>query len=119
MAELLKAFGSRVTGVRRTVSGDVPPYIDEMISFDRLVEELPSADHVVLVLPGEKETDGIFTNKHFSAMKPGSFLYNLGRGNCYREVDLLSALRHGSLAGAGLDVFDEEPLPPSSPIWEQ
>ena len=119
MAELLKAFGAKVTGVKRTVSGEVPPYIDRIIPFERLEEELPTADHLVLLLPGEKETDGIFTDKHFKAMKPGAFLYNLGRGNCYQEADLVSALRHGPLAGAGLDVFNEEPLPPSSPLWEQ
>ncbi|ACD96070.1 D-isomer specific 2-hydroxyacid dehydrogenase NAD-binding [Trichlorobacter lovleyi SZ] len=119
MAELLKAFGARVTGVRRTVSGELPACIDRMITFDRLEQELPRADHVVLLLPGERETDGIFTGRHFAAMKPGSFLYNLGRGNCYREEDLLAALNHGPLAGAGLDVFADEPLPSSSPLWEQ
>ena len=119
MAELLKAFGARITGVRRTMAEDIPPYIDSMISFDRLEEELPLADHVVLLLPGEKETDRIFTKRHFSAMKPGAFLYNLGRGNCYQEEDLLAALKLGPLAGAGLDVFADEPLPPASPLWEQ
>ncbi|QOX79361.1 D-2-hydroxyacid dehydrogenase [Trichlorobacter lovleyi] len=119
MAELLKAFGARVIGVRRTVSGELPACIDRMITFDRLEQELPRADHVVLLLPGEKETDGIITRRHFAAMKPGAFLYNLGRGNCYREEDLLAALNHGPLAGAGLDVFADEPLPSSSPLWEQ
>jgi len=97
----------------------VPLHIDRIISFDRLEEELPSADHVVLLLPGDKETNGIFTDRHFNTMRPGAFLYNFGRGNCYQEADLLSALKHGHLGGAGLDVFDEEPLPPSSPLWEQ
>ncbi|MDU0458233.1 MAG: D-2-hydroxyacid dehydrogenase [Geobacteraceae bacterium] len=120
MAELLKAFGAAVTGVRRNpdVSG-ANPDIDRMITFDRLEEELPSADHVVFVLPGGSGTEGIFTARHFNAMKPGACLYNLGRGNCYREEDLLSALRNGTVAGAGLDVFANEPLPPSSPLWEQ
>jgi len=74
---------------------------------------------VVIVLPGGAETDGIFTARHFNAMKPGAYLYNLGRGNCYSEEDLLDALKNGPLAGAGLDVFAEEPLPPTSPLWEQ
>lgn len=120
MAELLKAFGARITGVKRRLTGfGGNPDVDRMISFDRLEEELPGADHVVLLLPGGVETDGIFTARHFSAMKPGACLYNLGRGNCYREEDLLEALRNGPLAGAGLDVFAEEPLPPASPLWEQ
>lgn len=118
MAGLLKAFGAHVTGVKRNlaVSAETTD-IDRMITFDRLEEELPYADHVVLVLPGGKETDGILTARHFSAMKPGAHLYNLGRGNCYREEDLVTALENGPLAGAALDVFAEEPLPPSSPLW--
>jgi phosphoglycerate dehydrogenase-like enzyme len=79
---------------------------------------LPTADHVVLVLPGGQETDELFTSEHFDMMKPGSCLYNLGRGNCYREEDLVRALTNGTLAGAGLDVFREEPLPHSSPLWK-
>jgi phosphoglycerate dehydrogenase-like enzyme len=118
MAGLLKAFGAHVTGVKRNLAGSAETTgIDRMIMFDRLEEELPYADHVVLVLPGGKETDGILTARHFNVMKPGAYLYNLGRGNCYREEDLVTALENGPLAGAALDVFAEEPLPPSSPLW--
>ncbi|MSM41575.1 MAG: D-2-hydroxyacid dehydrogenase [Geobacter sp.] len=120
MAELLRAFGAGVTGVRRSMIGSgADPVVERVVPFDRLEEELPHADHVVLLLPGDATTDGIFTARHFSAMKPGACLYNLGRGNCYREEDLLHALQQGPLAGAGLDVFAEEPLPPESPLWSQ
>jgi len=120
MAELLKAFGTGITGVKRNLAGfESYTHADRMITFDRLEEELPYADHVVLVLPGGAETDGIFTARHFNAMKPGAVLYNLGRGNCFRDEDLLFALGNGPLAGAGLDVFAEEPLPPESPLWKQ
>ncbi|MEI6209878.1 MAG: D-2-hydroxyacid dehydrogenase [Desulfuromonadales bacterium] len=120
MAELLKAFGSKVTGVKRNVTEvERTPYADRMITFDMLDEELPNADHVVLLLPGGTDTDGIFTARHFKTMKPGACLFNLGRGNCYREEDLLFALQNGTLAGAGLDVFAKEPLPATSPLWEQ
>jgi phosphoglycerate dehydrogenase-like enzyme len=120
MAELLKALGAKISAVKRDTSGfEGNPYVDRVITFGRLEDELPHADHVVFVLPGGAETDGIFTARHFSAMKPGAYLYNLGRGNCYREEDLLIALKNGPLAGAALDVFAEEPLPPSSPLWEQ
>jgi phosphoglycerate dehydrogenase-like enzyme len=120
MAELLKAFGARITGVKRDTTGfDGNPNVDRVITFDKVEEELPDADHVVFVLPGGMETDGIFTARHLNAMKPGAYLYNLGRGNCYREEDLLNALKNGPLAGAGLDVFAGEPLPPASPLWEQ
>jgi phosphoglycerate dehydrogenase-like enzyme len=118
IAGLLKAFGAHVTGVKRNLAGSAETAgIDRMITFDRLEEELPYADHVVLVLPGGKETDGIFTARHFNPMKPGAYLYNLGRGNCYREEDLATALENGPLAGAALDVFAEEPLPLSSLLW--
>jgi phosphoglycerate dehydrogenase-like enzyme len=118
MAELLKAFGARITGVKRAIAGyEGHPNVDKMITFDRLEEELPYADHVVFVLPGGSETDGIFTALHFNAMKPGAYLYNMGRGNCYLEDDLLIALKNGRLAGAGLDVFAEEPLSVASLLW--
>jgi len=118
MAELLKAFGARITGVKRSTAGfENDPSAARVVTFDRLNEALPMADHVVLALPGGPETDDLFTEQHFDLMKPGSYLYNLGRGNCYREENLVCALKNGPLAGAGLDVFPEEPLPPSSPLW--
>src|SRR5450631_983230 len=96
MAGLLKAFGAEITAVKRDTRGfEGNPDVDRVITFDRIEEELPYADHVVLVLPGGAETDGIFTARHLKAMKPGAYLYNLGRGNCYREEDLLIALRNG------------------------
>jgi len=119
MAELLKAFGAKVTGVKRTVSGsEITSSADRVITFDMMEDELPHADQVVLLLPGGAATDGLITARHFTAMKPGAFLYNLGRGNCYREEELLHALNDGPLAGAGLDVFAEEPLPLDSPLWQ-
>jgi D-2-hydroxyacid dehydrogenase (NADP+) len=120
MAELLQAFGTKINGVKRNLEGyDNYPHVDRMVTFDRLEEELPHADHVVLLLPGGTATEGIFTARHFAAMKTGAYLYNLGRGTCYREEDLLNALDTGPLTGAGLDVFAEEPLPPTSPLWEK
>lgn len=120
MAELLTAFGAKITGVKRNLGeSNGSTHVDRMITFDNINEELPLADHVVLLLPGGTDTDGIFTDRHFSMMKPGAYIYNLGRGNCYREEDLILALENGPLAGAGLDVFAEEPLPLSSPLWDR
>ena len=118
IAELLKAFGCRVVGVRRTPQLGAVPHLDRMVAFADLEAELPAADHVVLLLPGGETTNGIITARHFSLMKQGAFLYNLGRGNCYAEADLLAALAGGPLAGAGLDVFAQEPLPPESALWQ-
>ena len=119
MAELLHAFGARITGVKRNTAGfENDPSAERVVTFAELKEEIPMADHVVLMLPGGAETDDLFTEEHFNRMKPGAYLYNLGRGNCYREEDLVAALVNGPLAGAGLDVFHEEPLPTSSQLWE-
>lgn len=118
-AEILKPFGTTVIGVKRDNRGfENDPYAARVVTFDRLPEELPHADHVVLLLPSGEQTEGIITAEHFSRMKKGSHLYNLGRGSCYREEDLVNALRNGPLAGAGLDVFATEPLPSSSPLWD-
>lgn len=120
MAELLNAFGAKITAVKRDIKGlEGNSHVDRIITFDKLEEQLPYADHVVFVLPGGAMTDGIFTTRHFNAMKPGAYLYNLGRGNCYQEEDILTALKNGQLAGAGLDVFAEEPLALTSPLWKQ
>jgi D-2-hydroxyacid dehydrogenase (NADP+) len=119
MAKLLKAFGAQITGVKRSPEGfENDSYAERVVSFAEMEEELPGADHVVLVLPGGPATDDLFTRQQFDRMKPGSYLYNLGRGNCYREDDLVRALINGPLAGAGLDVFHEEPLHPSSALWK-
>lgn len=119
MAELLKAFGATVVAVKRNTAGfENHPHADRVVTFDRLEQELPQADHVVLVLPGGKDTEGIITANHFKSLKPGAYLYNLGRGSCYREEDLIAALQGDRLAGAGLDVFAQEPLPESSPLWD-
>jgi phosphoglycerate dehydrogenase-like enzyme len=118
-AELIKAFGAKITGVKRNIEGfERDPFAERVVSIDNLPEELPVADHVVLILPGGPGTEGLFTARHLALMKPGSYLYNLGRGNCYRETDLVRALTDGPLAGAGLDVSPEEPLPPTSPLWK-
>ncbi len=118
-AEILRAFGTTVIGVKRDIRGfGNDPFATKVVTFDRLPEELPLADHVVLLLPSGPETEEIFTAGHFAMMKNGAHLYNLGRGTCYREEDLVSALRNGPLAGAGLDVFAAEPLPPDSPLWD-
>jgi phosphoglycerate dehydrogenase-like enzyme len=118
LAELLKAFGARIIGVKRNVVGfGDDPLAERVVTFDSLDDELPLADHVALMLPGGPATENLFTERHFSLMKPGSHLYNLGRGNCYQEENLVESLQNGPLAGAGLDVFRQEPLPPDSPLW--
>lgn len=115
----LAALGCNVTGVRRTHGPHTADRgVRAVVGFEELLPRLEKADHVVLILPGGEETTNLFTREHFARMKGNACLYNLGRGNCYREEDLVRALENGTIAGAGLDVFDTEPLPSSSRLWD-
>lgn len=115
-ARFLKPFGCRIVGVKRSPSPEQIGLADELIPFSDLETALKDADHVALILPSEAK--GAITAKHFGAMKRGAYLYNIGRGTCYDEADLVNALTDGTLAGAGLDVFGSEPLPETSPLWK-
>ncbi len=119
IGRVLKPFGCRLTGVKRTVI-EPPDYFDaddRVVTADRLMEVLPETDHLIIVLPGGAETDGVFTREHFKQLPRQCLLYNVGRGNTYREADLVHALREKHIAGAYLDVFETEPLPESSELW--
>jgi glyoxylate/hydroxypyruvate reductase A len=82
-----------------------------------LADAVADADEVVCCLPLNAETEGILDRRLFRAMRPGSYLINIGRGRHLVEADLLAALDDGQLGGACLDVFAEEPLPPGHPFW--
>ncbi len=118
-ARLLRAMGCTITGMKRS---DRDERLDcdahNIIDIDLLGAVLPGADHVVLALPGGPETDGLITREHFDLMNSSAYLYNLGRGNCYAEAELIQALRQRSIAGAGLDVFAREPLDRNSALWD-
>ncbi len=116
-ARLLKAVGLRVLGVKRNAAVDAAP-ADAVYPADRLPSLLPEADHVVLTLPSDTGTDHLFSDAAFGALRPSATLYNLGRGNAVDEAALLRALAAGKLAHAFLDVFEKEPLPPDSPLFD-
>ena len=113
---LLRAAGMRVRGVARTprAADDV---FERVSGPDELRRELAEADHVVNVLPLTAATRGVFDAAAFAAMKPSALFVNIGRGATVDEPALIEALRAGSIAGAGLDVFAVEPLPADSPLW--
>jgi len=115
----LKPFGCRITGVRRRAMAR-PDYFtgdDAVESAGRLKEVLAGTDHLILALPGGRETEGLLGREQFRLLPAGAFLYNVGRGNACREADLALALREGDVSGAYLDVFETEPLPEDSPLW--
>jgi phosphoglycerate dehydrogenase-like enzyme len=115
-ARLANAFGMHVIGIdaRRT---DRPPAVDELYHADRLDEHLHRAHFVILTIPHTPVTAGLMNRARFQKMKRGAFFINVGRGKTTRLDDLVEALRAGEIAGAGLDVFEEEPLPAAHPLW--
>ena len=120
LGRLLKQFGCKVTGVKRRqiVAPDYFDAQDSILTFDEFESVLPKTDHFVCILPGGEETNEIIKPSHFKKLPNSSFLYNVGRGNIYKEPDLVFALQNKEIAGAYLDVFNEEPLPKSSAFWD-
>ncbi|MFS0638865.1 D-2-hydroxyacid dehydrogenase [Mesobacillus foraminis] len=115
-ARIAKAFRMNVLGVRH--SGKPEEYVDKMYTPGQLNEILPRCDYVVVTLPLTKETHHLFGREQFSRMKPSAFIINIGRGAIIDESELFLALSEGKIAGAGLDVFEEEPLGGDSPLWD-
>lgn len=115
-AKIAKAFGMKVIGIRH--SGAQEEFVDEMYITEKLNAILPQCDYVVVTLPLTKETHYLFGAEQFNLMKPSSFFINIGRGEIAVENELIEALREGKIAGAGLDVFEKEPLPEDNPLWE-
>jgi len=110
-------FDMRVLGIRR---GDdpAPPFVERVAKPTELLALLPQADVVAIAVPLTAETTGMFDRAAFAAMKPASFLVNIGRGKVVDTDALLAALTSGKLAGACLDVTDPEPLPGDHPLWK-
>jgi phosphoglycerate dehydrogenase-like enzyme len=115
VATRARGFGARIIGVRRHQGAD--PAADFIVPPEAVLEHLPGADVVVLCAPLSAATYHIANAAFFAAMKAGSVLANVGRGNLIDEAALLAALGRGAPAHAVLDVFETEPLPPDSPFW--
>ncbi|WP_409304417.1 D-2-hydroxyacid dehydrogenase [Peribacillus sp. SCS-155] len=115
IARLAKAFRLHTVGVNRT-GGRVENF-DEIYAFDEIAECLHKADYVISVLPSTPETEGMLKEEHFNRMKNGAVFINIGRGNLFKDTDLLKALENKVIARAVLDVFNVEPLPENHPYW--
>jgi len=118
VARRLHALGARCVGVRRTPSKGTPPGFERVVGIDALDAELPGADVVVLAAPLTGESRGMFTAERLARLRRGAILVNVARGALVDEAALVRALRDGSLRGAVLDVFIEEPLAADNPLWQ-
>lgn len=117
IAAKAKAFDMKVVGYNR--SGQAAPGFDcTYTGREGLEEVLRASDYVVLLLPHTADTHHLLAEPEFRLMKKDAFFINLARGSIVNEVDLVKALTDGVIAGAALDVFETEPLPSTSPLWE-
>lgn len=95
-----------------------PPSVDQLYPADQLDEMLAISDVVILACPLNAQTEGLFNDERFTAMRRGAYLINVARGSVVRESALVSALASGQIAGAGFDVTETEPLPENSLLWD-
>jgi phosphoglycerate dehydrogenase-like enzyme len=115
LARKAKAFDMQVITVTR--GGHTGPTVDQAVKREHLLDVLPQADAVVLCLPVEPDTVGLFGAQAFARMKPDALFINVGRGELVDEAALIRALAERRIGGAALDVTTVEPLPQDSPLW--
>jgi phosphoglycerate dehydrogenase-like enzyme len=118
VAKCASALGMRVIAVREHPEREKPPYVDEVLHSAKLSDLLARSDYVVLSTPVTPETTGMIGSRQLAAMKADACLINVGRGPLINEAALIDALRQHKIGGASLDVFDQEPLPKDSPLWD-
>jgi glyoxylate/hydroxypyruvate reductase A len=105
----------RIHGLSKTASAS--HLVDRHFTPDGWIEFVRDLDVLVLALPLTRETEGVVDGRVIASMRSGAVLVNVGRGLLVDEVALVDALCHGTIGGAVLDVFQTEPLPPDSPLW--
>jgi phosphoglycerate dehydrogenase-like enzyme len=115
IGELLQAFGMHVVGVSRTPRAEKG--FAEIVPMERLHDAAGGTDYLINVLPAAPYNHNLFDAAVFAAMKPSAYYISAGRGQTVDEAALIAALRERRIAGAALDVFQTEPLPPDSPFW--
>ncbi|HRE47751.1 MAG TPA: D-2-hydroxyacid dehydrogenase [Aggregatilineales bacterium] len=131
IARLAAAFGMSILATKRDVKHTTPantyeeptigngdmPYVDRLYPPEATRSMLSLCDFIVVALPLTPETRGVVNAEMFAAMKRSAIFINVARGGIVDEAALIAALQNGQIAGAGLDVFAQEPLPPRSPLW--
>ncbi len=119
VARRIRPLGMKIWCVTRSgrISEDAAALVDREFSAAELEQALPKADFVVLAAPETPETFHLINAGRLGLMKPAAYLVNVARGSLVDETALVAALRRRAIAGAALDVAEQEPLPPSSPLW--
>jgi phosphoglycerate dehydrogenase-like enzyme len=115
IAQRASAFGMRVWGSRR--KPEPLPYFEKVVGANEWRSLLPEADYIVLATPLTPETKHLIDESALRSMRSNAYLINIARGAVVDEAALITALKKGWIAGAGLDTFETEPLPPDSPLW--
>ena len=119
IARRARAFGMTIRAVDRfPTEKELPEGVESVVGIDRLPELLAWSDFAVIAAPHTPETARLFDAAMIRHLRPSSYLINIGRGAIVVLDDLVEALRAGRLAGAALDVFEVEPLPPSHALWD-
>jgi phosphoglycerate dehydrogenase-like enzyme len=118
VAKQAAALGMKVIVVRQHTDAPKPDLVHEVLPPSRVNEMLTTADYIVLAAPVTPATQHMIGREQLSQMKSDAVLINVGRGSLVDEVALIEALQEHKIGGAALDVFDQEPLPPDSPLWE-
>ncbi|GAB4123473.1 MAG: D-2-hydroxyacid dehydrogenase [Roseiflexaceae bacterium] len=120
VARMAGALGLRVIGTKRTIAGVDPAslFLDQLYPLDQLDQMLAQCDFFVIVTPHTGETERLIGAQQLAQLPRGTVLINIGRGAVVDEAALIAALQSGHLGGAALDVFEVEPLPNESPLWD-
>lgn len=116
-ARLASCVGARVVAVDRPGAAK-PDFVEKLYGSDEWEQALPTADFVVSCVPHTEHTHYLFNKEKFAIIKHTAVFVNISRGEVVREADLIEALKEGIIAGAALDVMEQEPLPKDSPLWE-
>jgi phosphoglycerate dehydrogenase-like enzyme len=116
VARMAKALGLYIVGTRRTLRAVDNP-VDELHAPDKVAHLLPRAQWLIIACPLTDETRGLIDAEAIARLPRGARIINIARGEIIQEPALIAALASGHLAGAYLDVFQQEPLPPDSPLW--
>jgi phosphoglycerate dehydrogenase-like enzyme len=117
VAKMASAVGMRVIAVREHVEKGSPEGVSAVFAPSQIDEMLKQSDFVALAAPLVTATERVMSADRFSNMKSDAYLINVGRGAQVDEGALIDALRSHRIAGAALDVFEQEPLPRDSPLW--